>query len=324
MNWITPMEPIICDFVKEDSEYIHEIKWDGIRGLVYLQNGQLNIYTKKGNERTAFYPELSVIYDEFKSDNIILDGEIVILDKNGIPSFYNSLVRESVKSEKNLKYYQTNFPINYIVFDILKYKDKILKDYPLQERKQLLDQLLYTLTNRSSTIHLSEMYTDGKELFNNMKQKNMEGIVSKKINSHYVQGKHHDAWFKTKFTKKMLCIIGGILWKLGEPNSLILGVKTIESDKLNYIGKASLGLKGSDLKLLKEYRDKLILDECPFLENSIEGMDTKGNELTWVVPLITCWINFLELSNDGHLRHPKILGFTSLPASEADGKVLTD
>lgn len=324
MNWITPMEPISCDIVKEGSEYIHEIKWDGIRGLVYLQNGQLNIYTKKGNERTAYYPELRVIYDEFKSDGIILDGEIVILDKNGIPSFYNSLVRESVKSEKNLKYYQTNFPINYIVFDVLKYKGRMLTNNPLQERKQLLAQLLKPLTNRSSVIHLPEIYTDGKALFENMKQKNMEGIVSKKINSFYLQGKHHDAWFKTKFTKKMLCIIGGILWKLGEPNSLILGVKTIENDKLNYIGKASLGLKGSDLKLLKEYRDKIIQDECPFLENSIEGMDTKGNELTWVSPLMTCWINFLELSNDGHLRHPKILGFTSLPASEANGKVLTD
>jgi bifunctional non-homologous end joining protein LigD len=324
MNWIAPMDPINCDIIKEDSEYIHEIKWDGIRGLVYLQNGQLNIYTKKGNKRTAFYPELSVIYDEFKSSDIILDGEIIVFDKNGMPSFYNSLVRESVKSQKNLKYYQDNYPINYIVFDILKYRDELLTSYPLQERKRLLEQLLSSLINRSNTIYLSEIYTDGKELFEKMKQKNMEGIVSKKMNSMYLQGKHHDAWFKTKFTKKMLCIIGGVIWKHGEPTSLILGIKATEDKKINYIGKASLGLKGSDLKLLKEYRDKLIQEECPFSEDSIEGMDTKGNEHTWASPLITCWISFLELSNDGHLRHPKILGFTSLPAAEANGKVLTD
>lgn len=324
MNWITPMEPISCDIVKEGSDYIHEIKYDGIRGLVYLQNGQLKIYTKKGNERTAYYPELGIIYDEFKNNDIILDGEMVVLDKNGTPSFYNSLVRESVKSGKNLKYYQDNYPINYFVFDILKYKNRLLLDYPLHKRKELLQELLSPLITRNSTIHLSEIFTDGKDLFNKMKQKNMEGIVSKKRGSPYLQGKNHDAWFKTKFTKKMLCIIGGILWKQGEPSSLVLGVKTSESDKINYIGKASLGLKGSDLKLLKEYRDKLIQDDCPFMESSIEGIDTKGNELTWVAPLITCWINFLELSNDGHLRHPKIIGFTSLPASEANGKVLTD
>ena len=324
MNWIAPMDPISCGTVKEGSEYIHEIKWDGIRGLVYLLNGQLNIYTKKGNIRTAFYPELGAIYDEFKSNDIILDGEIIVFDKNGMPSFYNSLVRESVKSQKNLKYYQNNYPINYIVFDILKYRDELLISYPLQQRKQLLQELLSSLINRNNTIYLSDIYTDGKELFEKMKQKNMEGIVSKKINSMYLQGKHHEAWFKTKFTKKMLCIIGGVVWKHGETNSLILGIKANEDKKINYIGKASLGLKGSDLKLLKEYRDKLIQEECPFSENSIEGMNTKENELTWVSPLITCWISYLELSNDGHLRHPKILGFTSLPAEEANGKVFTE
>ncbi|QNU67568.1 DNA ligase [Ruminiclostridium herbifermentans] len=324
MNWITPMEPINCNTVKEDSEYIHEIKWDGIRGLVYLLNGQLNIYTKKGNTRTVFYPELDVIYDEFKSNDIILDGEIIVLDKNGIPSFYNSLVRESVKSIKNLKYYQDNYPINYIVFDILKYRDELLTNYPLQQRRQLLEQLLSSLVNKNNIIYLSEIYTDGKELFEKMKQKNMEGIVSKKINSMYLQGKQHDAWFKTKFTKRMLCIIGGVIWKYGEANSLILGIKANEDKKINYIGKASLGLKGSDLKLLKEYRDKLIQEECPFSESSIKCLNTKENELTWISPLITCWISYLELSNDGHLRHPKILGFTSLPAEEANGKVLTD
>lgn len=324
MNWIAPMDPISCNAVKEGSEFIHEIKWDGIRGLVYLLNGQLNIYTKKGNIRTEFYPELGAIYDEFKSNDIILDGEIIVFDKNGMPSFYNSLVRESVKSQKNIKYYQNNYPINYIAFDILKYRDELLTSYPLQQRKRLLEQLLSSLVNRNNTIYLSEIYTDGKELFEKMKQKNMEGIVSKKINSMYLQGKHHDAWFKTKFTKKMLCIIGGVIWKYGEPNSLVLGIKANEDNKINFIGKASLGLKGSDLKLLKEYRDKLIQEECPFSENSIEGISTKQNELTWVYPLITCWISYLELSNDGHLRHPKILAFTSLPAEEANGKVFTD
>ncbi|MHB8064419.1 MAG: ATP-dependent DNA ligase, partial [Ruminiclostridium sp.] len=117
MNWIAPMEPISCTNVMEDSEYIHEIKWDGIRGLVYLINNELKIYTKKGNERTDFYPELSLLSNAFKSKNVILDGELVVLDKKGLPSFYNSLIRETVKNKKNLKYYQNNYPAKYMVFD---------------------------------------------------------------------------------------------------------------------------------------------------------------------------------------------------------------
>lgn len=318
------MEPIRAMEVKDSSEYIHEIKWDGIRGLVYLQNNELKIYTKKGNDRTEFYPELNILNDELKAQDIILDGEIIVLDKEGLPSFYNSLIRETVKSKKNLKYYQNNYPINYIVFDILKYKDTLLTKNLLFERKQLLEQLLSSIVNNSNIIRLSEVYSDGKELYQKMKQKNMEGIVSKKINSPYISGKKHDAWFKTKFTKKMLCIIGGIQWKGDKPNSLVLGVKTLGNEKMNYVGKASLGLKESDLKLLKEYRNELIQDECPFLESSISSLDLSGTELTWVNPSITCWINFLELSNDGHFRHPKIIGFTALPIEEANGRILTD
>ena len=122
----------------------------------------------------------------------------------------------------------------------------------------------------------------------------------------------------------MLCIIGGILWKGEKPNSLVLGFKTTENKKMNYVGKASLGLKESDLKLLKEYKNELSQDECPFEESSISDIELTGTELTWVYPSITCWINFLELSNSGHFRHPKIIGFTALPVEEANGRVLTD
>jgi bifunctional non-homologous end joining protein LigD len=324
MNWIAPMEPISLAEVKEDSEYIHEVKWDGIRGLVYLQDKELKIYTKKGNERTDFYPELSFLANEFKNKNIILDGEIIVLDQMGLPSFYNSLIRETVRNKKNLKYYQKNYPIKYIVFDVLQYKDKLLTKSPLYDRKQLLEQLINPIITQNATILLSEVCHDGKDLFQKVKQKNMEGIVSKRTNSFYIAGKKHDAWFKTKFTKKMLCVIGGIQWKGEKPNSLVLGVKTAENEKLTYVGKASLGLKESDLKLLKDYRNELSQEECPFIESNISGIGTTGTELMWINPLITCWINFLELSSDGHFRHPKIIGFTDLPTVEANGKVLTD
>ncbi len=324
MNWIEPMEPISCIDVKENPEYTHEVKWDGIRGLVYLSNSELKIYTKKGKDRTAFYPELSELYREFKGNNIILDGEIVVFDKRGFPSFYSSLTRETVKNQKNLKYYQKNYPINYMVFDVLQYKDKLLTNLPLFERRQLLEKVLKPITGRNSAIHLSEMHSDGKELFQKMKEQNMEGIVSKKTSSFYISGKKHEAWFKTKFTKKMLCIIGGIQWKGDKPNSLVLGVKTAENGKMNYVGKASLGLKEADLKLLKEYKDELSQEECPFTEGSISAIDVIDGRIMWVAPIITCWINFLELSNNGHFRHPKIIGFTNLPIEQANGRVLTE
>ncbi len=324
MNWIAPMEPVSSSNVKQGSDFLHEIKWDGIRGMIYLGSDGLRMYTKKGNERTDFYPELNVIGEILEVRNIVLDGEIIVLDTSGKPSFHDVLVRETVKSKRNLQYYLKNYPIKYMLFDILVSEGHLLTRTPLLERKQILEQTITPILKNSDTVFLSKTFADGNELYGSMKHKNMEGIVSKKINSVYLPGKKHEEWFKTKFTKKMLCIIGGIQWKGTLPNSLIMGVKARKSSKLLYMGKASLGLKGSDLQLLKQFKNELIQKECPFEPNSISDLDSTGTGVTWIRPAITCWVSFLELSNDGHFRHPKILGFTNLPLEEADGKVLTD
>lgn len=324
MNWITPMEPVSIQHVKQEKGFLHEIKWDGIRGMVYLQAGAMRIFTKKGNERTGFYPELSPLEKELGTREVVLDGEIVVLDTTGQPSFHNVLVRETVKSKRNLQYYLRNYPVKYMMFDILMSGGKLLTNRPLSERKQMLEQVVAPIAAASDTFYISQTYDNGVELYDVMKQKNMEGIVSKKLNSHYIPGKKHEEWFKTKFTKKMLCIIGGIIWKDKLPNSLLMGVRNEEGSKLIYMGRASLGLKDSDLLLLKQYKNDLLQEECPFELSVIKDVNRTGDELTWTVPALTCWVSFLELSNDGVFRHPKILGFTNIPINEANGKVLTD
>lgn len=323
MNWITPMEPVSIPNVKQGNDFIHEIKWDGVRGMVYLEAGSMRIFTKKGNERTGFYPELNLLEKELGAGQVVLDGELVALDASGQPSFHNVLVRETVKSKRNLQYYLRNYPVKYMMFDILMSNGELLTNRYLSERKKILEQVVSPVVAASDTFYLSRAYDNGKELYEMMKQKNMEGIVSKKLSSFYLPGKKHEEWYKTKFTKKMLCIIGGIVWKEKLPNSLLMGIKTEESSKLVYMGRASLGLKGSDLLLLKQYKNDLVQEECPF-ELAITDVNRSGTELTWTVPAITCWVSFLELSNDGVFRHPKILGFTNIPIDEANGKVLTD
>lgn len=324
MNRIVPMEPLNCREVKEDKIFIHEIKYDGIRGMIYFQGSDYRLFTKKGNERTDFYPELKILNSLLGSGKVILDGEIYVLDKDKRPAFHNILTRETVKSQRNLQFYINNYPVNYVVFDILQIDDRLLTGIPLMERKELLDKVMRPVIGNCDNIYISSIYDNGKELFEQMKNKNMEGIVSKKSDSLYMGGKNHQDWFKTKFIKKMLCIIGGIQWKGQKPNSLILGIKTRGNSKLAYLGKASLGLTQADLMLLKQYREQLEQPECPFDGESIRGLNNTGSDIIWAMPCITCWISFLELSKDGHFRQPKILGFSNLPVEEAYGKVVTE
>ncbi|OPX45411.1 hypothetical protein CLHUN_07810 [Ruminiclostridium hungatei] len=324
MNFIIPMEPVASDEIKQGDGFIHEIKWDGIRGMTYVKDGSLRIFTKKGNERTEFYPELKQLETMIGKQNAVLDGEMIVLDGSGQPGFHNILLRETVKNRKNLQHYLKNYPVRYVIFDILMLEDKMLTKKPLHERKEILERVIAPKLQGNSSFFVSQVFENGVELYENMKLRNMEGIVSKSRSSLYLPGKKHNEWFKTKFTKKMLCIIGGILWKEELPNSLVMGIRTEESSGLVYMGKASLGLKGADILLLKNYKGRLVQKECPFTGDSIRNMDSQGCELTWISPALTCWVGFLELSNDGHFRHPKILGFTNIPPDKADGKVLTE
>lgn len=311
MEWIQPMEPVLRTDIIKGTEWIHEIKWDGIRGMTYVGDSSLRIFTKRGNERTQFYPELHEILELTSSRKVILDGEIVTFDEDANPYFYSSLVRERVRDIKKIKYYKEKYPARYILFDILQIDGRDLTGTPLYERKDILKGTV----SKSGTITLTDSFTDGEGLYGLMKSKSWEGIVSKKLDSRYLPGKAHNDWFKTKLSRKMLSVIGGVQWKAGMPNSLLLGI--FRNTSLVFVGKASIGLNQEQIHILKEYAQRLEQKDPPFKRESLAGI---SGDFTWFTPALVCWVHFMEYTNDGHLRHPKILGFTSARPDEANGK----
>lgn len=311
MELIKPMEPILTPDIIKDQAFIHQIKWDGIRGITYLNGNELRTFTKKGRERTEFYPELFVIKELLKGSHAILDGEIIVLNNEAKPTFEKILTRERVSSKKSLEHYMRNYQIKYIVFDILAYNGKDLTKAPYKDRRNiLLDSL-----SQNETIAITDDFTNGEKLFALMKEKGWEGIVSKNIDSIYYPGKHHNSWFKAKLKRKLLAVVGGIQWKDGFPNSLLLGV--YRNNSFQFIGKASIGLKSSDFKLLKDNIAVLEQKESPF---SGQLNEVKIKDITFTKPLLTCWVEFLEWTSDNALRHPQIVGFSSNKPEEANGK----
>ena len=311
LEWIQPMEPILRPDIAEGEDWVHEIKWDGIRGLTYIRDGRLQVFTKHRNERTDFYPELSEVSGLLDGKQAVLDGEIVVFGEEERPSFYYALIRERVRDAGRVRRYSELYPAKYILFDIMEYNGRDLTATPLLERKRILENAVA----RSGNISRTDPFPDGRGLYELMKAKNWEGIVSKRKDSRYIAGKAHDSWYKTKLSRKMLTVLGGIQWKSGMPNSLLLGV--YRDGALAFVGKASLGLNQEQLYLLKEQSAGLGRKECPFIRESLTGV--KG-EFTWLEPVLTCWAHFMELTADGHMRHPKILGFTSAGPSLANGK----
>jgi len=304
---ISCMEPVLKNEIETGTNWIHQIKWDGIRCISYIENNRLRIFTKNGNERTFFYPEVHELANLLDGKQAVIDGEIIVLNDNR-PNFSDVLVRERVRSTNSLPKYLEKYPVKYVLFDILYYNYKDLRKLPLNERLSLLRNKV----KNNPTITITDDFTDGKSLFNLVKEKNFEGIVSKNINSMYISGKKHNDWIKVKAIKKMLVVIGGIQMTNNIPSSLIIGI--YKNKKLNYIGKVRAGLGANDFYILKEYISFLKTENSPF--SSL----IRNKDIIWLNPILTCWVKFLEWTNDGKLRHPSIIGFSNQNPLEATGK----
>lgn len=308
MEILQVMEPILAKDLLTGDSWLHQIKWDGIRGITYIDDGKFRVYTKSGRERTSFYPELGDTVSLLKGKQAVLDGEIVVFDSQSRPSFQSVLTRERVRTKENLPIYLQRYPVHYIIFDILYLNGKDLRNLSLEDRAEILQAHI----QKNARITITDNFHDSVQLYHLMREKNFEGIVSKNKASKYIAGKKHSQWYKTKIYKKILAIIAGLSWKAGMPNSVLLGI--YHQQGLVYIGNASIGLSQNDLRLLKEHSSSNFLEQSPFI-----NLD-QVKETSWLKPILTCWVSFLEWTEGKSLRHPQIVGFSNEQPINADGK----
>jgi len=296
------MEPLSLAHVIADGGFVHQIKWDGIRGIVKIESRAAAIYTRHGIECTDSYPELYGLANQLRAKQAVLDGELTVFDGE-TPSFYYSLRRNRTKSKNAVKRLAQLYPVRYIVFDLLYLDGEDLRQNPLKERQDILRAIF----NDNSVSALTENFDDGQALFQVMRRKNMEGIVSKRADSKYTAGKKHIDWYKTKTAKKLLCVVAGIYLKNRMPASLVLGV--YRDGKMQTIGKVSSGLKQSDIVLLEQTIHK-------------QKVNIK-KDIVWINPKLTCWVRFAEWTHTGTLRHPVLLGFSDKDAAAATGQEIS-
>lgn len=281
-----------------ESDFIHQIKWDGVRGLAAVDGSGVRVFGKSGRDCTSQYPELAMLLKQTDAAQALIDGEIVAF-VDGRPSFYHVLKRSRSYGGRNA----SSWPVRYIVFDLLELNGRDLRNQPLEERQALL-RAHFTASPAAA---LADDFTDGKALFELMKRENMEGIVSKRLGSAYLPGKMHRDWFKTKTARRMLCTVTGLRLNNGQPASLELAV--YRDGELVPVGHAGSGLNQEALRLLADYAVK-------------ESMGLRDDVMR-MMPRLTCWVRFAEWTADGTMRHPVLLGFSDRPAAEAAGEELS-
>lgn len=296
------MEPVSHSYIPDNSEYIYQVKWDGVRMLSYVEGNQVRLINKRLNPRTIQYPELQQLPQLLSGHNAILDGEIIIL-KDGQPSFPSVLRRDQCSASKTISYWSQRLPITYMLFDIIYLDELDLSQLPFLERHNLLVQ---TLDFDSPFLHLVDNFGEGRSLFEAVKANDMEGVVAKKVNSLYLPGKHHREWLKIKYRRSLNCVIGGYTMRDQQVNSLLLGL--FQDEQLIYVGKAGSGLSESDRQVLSIELPSLAVPDCLFSRSS--SINIPGAIFT--KPLLVVRVEFAEWTEHMQLRSPVIKGFIAI------------
>lgn len=306
---IKPFEPVSGTEVPSGPEWIHQIKWDGVRLLAYYDGDRCRLFNRKGRERTMLYPELANPAEYCSASSVILDGEIIALAADGKPSFHEVMRRDAIRKADKVKFAVESVPVTYMVFDILYCNGDWVTGRPLSERRKLLDEVL----RPGKTVQPVASFADGEGLFRLMREQGMEGIVSKDARSTYAIDGKDRRWVKVKNYGDIITVIGGFTLNGGVINAVLAGVYDADG-RLIYIGHVGTGkLSRSDWGKLTAELTPDIISFSPFAN---QHPDMKG--ATWVKPRLAIKVQFTEWRwKEGRtLRQPSIQAFVDAGPEE--------
>ena len=129
---LIPMEPKSFPEPFQKENFSYQIKWDGIRVLTFLQNKRIRFLTRRHQDHTRQYPELADLGNQINAKEAIVDGEFVVLDQSGKPSFAK-IIKRDFASYDSIKRFSLTLPATYIVFDILYKNGQDLRQLPWKE-----------------------------------------------------------------------------------------------------------------------------------------------------------------------------------------------
>lgn len=289
----------------DSKDWVFEVKWDGVRAILYKNHNNISIQSRNGNDITRLYPEIvnAVKMSLRGNESTVLDGEIVVLNEKGIPDFHTHQHRMHIQNHHEIMSLSIKNPSTYYVFDILYDEGKNLESLGYLERRQILNSVLKT----NDTIRISEYIDEkGTQILASSKELNLEGIVAKHKRSVYIEGIRSRDWLKIKNTKTQDCVIIGYTRGLGSRvshfGSLMLAVYSAKERKLKFAGHAGTGFNDQTLSEMYSKLKQLETNDRP-----VDKIPYLNRETKWLKPVLVAEVKFDEWTRDGILRAPVFL-----------------
>ena len=315
---LAPMLARLARLPADDGRYAFEIKWDGVRALMYVEHGRGRLESRNGLDVTRQYPELQPLAESLGLRRAVLDGEIVALDDAGVPSFSRLQTRMHLASDAAVRRRMKQVPVVYMLFDLPYFDGESLLALPYVERRRRLEALSLAGAHwQTPGYHVG----DGAAILAASREQRLEGVVAKRLDSPYEPGKRSGAWLKIKNQQRQEMVIGG--YARGERHAigaLLLGYYDLAPDaavragrapRLIYAGAVGTGFTEAVLDELVALLAPLARKTNPFTRKPPK------TDVTFVEPQIVCEVAYSDWTPDGALRHPVYKGLRAdKPARE--------
>ncbi|MDQ2648459.1 MAG: non-homologous end-joining DNA ligase [Actinomycetota bacterium] len=279
-----------------------------MRALAFVDEGTLRLQSYNERDVTVGWPELASLPSALPVGQALLDGELVATDAEGRPSFNRLQQRMHVANPAEAARRAADVPVTYVVFDLLHLDGHSLLGHPLADRRRLLDQVL----EPAVSWRVSPMHDEGEVLLEAARERGLEGVVAKRIDSTYEPGARTRNWRKVKVRLEQEFVVGGWLpgegTRSGRLGALLVGYHDAPGDggPLRYCGRVGTGFKEAELQRLAALFAPLATDECPFDPKPPRPDIARG--ATWLRPEIVVQVAYGEWTPDDRLRHPAYLG----------------
>jgi bifunctional non-homologous end joining protein LigD len=283
-----PMLATLADAPPRDEEnWTYELKYDGFRGVVAIVDGEVAMLSRNELDLAPRFPRTFAALHKIKIHDIVIDGEVVVLDEKGAPRF--QLLQQGGREL-------------FAIFDILWLEGKDLRRLPYVERRALLEKLF---KKAPAGIALAQtLNMTGEKALQHAAKGGWEGIIAKHNASVY-EPRRSKEWLKIKTLNQQEFVIIG--WQPSTASERQIGslhLAVNEGGSLRYAGKVGTGFSA---KLRTWLRDELAKDEIA--KSDVKDVPRTGvRDTRWVRPRLVGQVSFSEWTGDHRLRHPSFLG----------------
>jgi ATP-dependent DNA ligase len=214
-----------------------EPKWDGFRGVLENDDGELALWSRNGRPLLRYFPELRPLGDKLPPHSAI-DGEIVI-ERGGRLDF-DAMQMRLHPAESRVRKLSDEIPAQFIAFDVLLWKGKPVHEQPLEKRRAALEKLPFTISPATRDVRVADQWVDGLEAAG------LDGVIAKRLGLPYLPGSREGV-VKVKAHKTADCVVVGVRWKEKPTRlaTLLLGLYR-DDGEIDYVGTAAVAASRHD------------------------------------------------------------------------------